>query len=148
MLWVDWGRPWMKGLLENQPLFLSLFVCIGMVAVCAWGVVPFLNSTLNLEVVPEELRMKVIWTLLASLVGTFIWDRLMVALCAPHIMAAQLEEAKATTWKDFLPLLQTAGMILGGGLLFVSGNPLLWGGAFMMYRNWKKTTDAAKPSAS
>eukprot|EP00913_Durusdinium_trenchii_P012654 g11882.t1 len=29
------GRPWMKGLLENQPLFLSLFVCIGMVAVCA-----------------------------------------------------------------------------------------------------------------
>eukprot|EP00435_Cladocopium_sp_Y103_P051564 s825_g16.t1 len=126
------GRPWMKGLLENQPLFLSLFVCIGMVAVCAWGVVPFLtparkrcykgpigsrvndvsrsqlrNSTLNLEVVPEELRMKVIWTLLASLVGTFIWDRLMVALCAPHIMAAQLEEAKATTWKDFLPLLQT-----------------------------------------
>ncbi|CAK9048444.1 unnamed protein product [Durusdinium trenchii] len=52
------GRPWMKGLLENQPLFLSLFVCIGMVAVCAWGVIPFLNSTLNLEVVPEELRMK------------------------------------------------------------------------------------------
>lgn len=141
------GRPWMKGLLENQPLFLSLFVCIGMVAVCAWGVVPFLNSTLNLEVVPEELRMKVIWTLLASLVGTFIWDRLMVALCAPHIMAAQLEEAKATTWKDFLPLLQTAGMIVGGGLLFVSGNPLLWGGAFMMYRNWKKTTEA-KASAS
>ncbi|CAJ1358711.1 unnamed protein product [Effrenium voratum] len=137
------GRPWMKGLLENQPLFLSLFGCIGMVAVCAWGMVPLLNSTLNLEVVPEDLRIKVIIVLFVSLVGSFVWDRLMVALCAPHIMAAQLEEAKATTWRDFLPLLQTVGMIGGGGLVLVSGNPLLFGAAFLLYRNWKKAPDAA-----
>merc|ERR1711988_702822 len=31
------GRPWMKGLLETQPLFLSLVSCMIMVAVCAWG---------------------------------------------------------------------------------------------------------------
>ena len=29
------------------------------VAVCAWGILPWLNDLLNLEVVPEELRMKV-----------------------------------------------------------------------------------------
>ena len=52
--------------------------------------------------------MKVIYTLLASLVGTFLWDRLCVALFAPHIMAAQLAEAKSTTWKDFIPVLRTA----------------------------------------
>lgn len=137
------GRPWMKGLLENQPLFLSLFSCIAMVAVCAWGILPWLNDLLNLEVVPEELRMKVIFCLLLSLVGTFVWDRLMVAVFAPHIMAAQLEEAKAVTWKDFIPLLQTVGYIAGGGLLLVSGNPIIWGAAFMMYRNWKSTKAAA-----
>ena len=88
----------------------------------------------NLEVVPEDLRMKVIYTLLCSLVGTFLWDRLCLALFAPHIMAAQLQEAQQTSWKDFLPVLKTAGMIIGGGLLLVSGNPILWGAAFMMYR--------------
>lgn len=142
------GRPWMKGLLENQPLFLSLFSCIAMVAVCAWGILPWLNDLLNLEVVPEELRMKVIFTLLLSLVGTFVWDRLMVAVFAPHIMAAQLEEAKAVTWKDFIPLLQTVGYIAGGGLLLVSGNPIIWGAAFMMYRNWKSTKAAAGAPAA
>jgi hypothetical protein len=25
------GRPWMKGLLENQPLFISMFLAVAMV---------------------------------------------------------------------------------------------------------------------
>merc|ERR1719191_79794 len=62
------GRPWMKGLLENQPLFLSLFICIALVAVCAWGAFPYLNQILNLEVVPEDLRWQVMGTLSVSLI--------------------------------------------------------------------------------
>merc|ERR1712190_638574 len=65
------GRPWMKGLLENQPLFLSLFLCIALVAVCAWGAFPYLNHILNLQVVPEDLRIRVMVTLFTSLVGSF-----------------------------------------------------------------------------
>ena len=32
------GRPWMKGLSENHALFLSLFLSIGGVCLCAWNV--------------------------------------------------------------------------------------------------------------
>merc|ERR1719353_1896896 len=44
------GRPWMKGVLENQPLFLSLFACIVLVTICARGDIPYLNEILNLVV--------------------------------------------------------------------------------------------------
>jgi len=135
------GRPWMKGLLENQPLFLSLFICIGMVAICAWGVVPYINTTLNLVVVPQELRMQVMGTLLTSLVGTFIWDRLMVAVFAPHIFKAQLDEVKSTRFADFVPLLKTVGYIVGGGVFLFAGNPILWGLGFMMWRSYKKSQE-------
>merc|ERR550537_986524 len=77
------GRPWMKGVLENQPLFLSLFLCIALVAICAWGAIPYLNEILNLVVVPEDLRPHVMSTLFISLCGSFIWDRLCVMFFAP-----------------------------------------------------------------
>ncbi len=38
------GRPWMKGMLENHPLFLSVFLCIGAVVVASWEMVPQLNE--------------------------------------------------------------------------------------------------------
>jgi cation-transporting ATPase 13A1 len=48
VLFVNYkGRPWMVGVLENHPLFLSIFACIGGVAFCAWEVVPTLSSSLN-----------------------------------------------------------------------------------------------------
>merc|ERR1719327_1207082 len=37
------GQPWMKGLMENLPLFLSVFILVGSVAACAWEV----NGTAN-----------------------------------------------------------------------------------------------------
>merc|ERR1719277_1092649 len=79
------GRPWMKGLLENQPLCLSIFACTMLIAICAWGKIPYLNTLLNLEVVPEDLRIPVMGTLLTSLVGSFLWDRLMVFFCATYL---------------------------------------------------------------
>merc|ERR1712196_318065 len=79
------GRPWMKGLLENQPLFLSLFLCIAMVYVCAWGLIPYLNELLNLVIVPEDLRPILMTALFISLVGSFMWDRLMIYIFARQI---------------------------------------------------------------
>merc|ERR1711957_482889 len=133
------GRPWMKGLLENQALFLSLFCCIIMVAICAWGAIPYLNHLLNLEVMPEELRMHVMGTLFVSVLGTFLWDRLMTAIFAPHIFKVQLDGAKATTFEDYAPLLKTVGMITGGLVLLGFGNSIyVWGIAFIAYRHYMK----------
>jgi len=141
------GRPWMKGMLENQPLFLSVFLCVIMVGICAWGVVPYINTTLNLEVIPEGLRGQVMATLMTSLVGTFCWDRLMVAIFAPHIWQVMKDEARATSFADFVPILKTCGYIAGGGMLLLCGNPLLWGLAYYMYRNYKKSQEAqAQPA--
>merc|ERR1711879_771359 len=34
------GQPWMRGLVENRPLFLSVFALVGGMAACAWEAVP------------------------------------------------------------------------------------------------------------
>jgi len=132
------GRPWMKGVLENQPLFLSLFLCIALVAVCSTGAIPYLNEILNLETVPEDLRPKVMMCLAISLIGSFVWDRLMTAIFAPQIFGAQIDEFKSITMADFMPILTTVGYIFGGLMFLGMGNPILWGLAFLMYRNYRK----------
>jgi cation-transporting ATPase 13A1 len=142
------GRPWMKGVLENQPLFMSLFLCIALVGVCAWGVIPYLNEILNLEVVPEDLRPKVMACLCISLIGSFCWDRLMMAIFAPQIFQAQLEEVKSTKFQDFVPILTTVGYIFGGVLLLGMGNPILLAGAFFLYRHHKSKQAAAAAAAA
>jgi cation-transporting ATPase 13A1 len=141
------GRPWMKGVLENQPLFLSLVACITLVAICAWGFIPYLNELLNLVVVPEDLRPTVMLCLGISLVGSFCWDRLMTAIFAPHIFQVLLEEARATTFQDFIPILTTVGYGAGGLAFLGVGNPILWGLAFLFYRNYRKGQQQAAAPA-
>lgn len=139
------GRPWMRGILENQALFLSVFICTILVAICAWGAIPYLNDLLSLEVVPEELRFQVMASLGISLVGTFVWDRLMHAIFAPHIFQVMIDEAKATTLNDFMPLFKTVGYVAVGCAFLCMGNPIFWGLAFIMYRNYtNKRTEAAQ----
>jgi cation-transporting ATPase 13A1 len=135
------GRPWMKGILENHPLFLSLFLCVAGVAGCAWGIVPQFNSLIHLDEFPsDEFR----WTVMAlvgiSLVGTFLWDRIVTAIFAPVIFKAMLDEARATTLKDCFPAFKTAGKIALGLFVFTSGNPIVWIGAFMW---WRRSRNAA-----
>lgn len=149
VLFVNYkGQPWMKGLLENQPLFLSLFGCVALVAVCAWGHFPYLNELLNLEVVPEELRPIVMTTLFVSLIGSFIWDRLCQAIFAPEIFEVTLHMAMTTTAADFIPLVKTVAYLVGGLMFLGTGNPILWGLGYMMYKNYKSTQaqkDGAPP---
>jgi len=145
VLFVNYkGRPWMKGLLENQPLFLALCACFGLVVVCAWGLSSWLNSILNLVVVPAELRMQVLCAITVSLCGTFVWDRFMVFLFAPHIFKCYREEVMATTLNDFMPLLQTMGLVFGAVLLLGSGSPVLWIMCFFGYRKWQGAKQQAQ----
>lgn len=63
------GRPWMKGMMENHPLFLSVFLCVGGVVVASWEIVPQLNEVLQLAPFPDdEFRYKV-----RLLTFSFIW---------------------------------------------------------------------------
>ena len=49
------GRPWMKGMLENHPLFLSVFLCIAGVVVASWEMIPQLNELIQLAPFPGNL---------------------------------------------------------------------------------------------
>ena len=71
VLFVNYkGRPWMMGLLENHPLFLSVFLCIAGVAACAWGMSPQLNGLIHLEPFPDDaFRWQVMGLVGLSIVG-------------------------------------------------------------------------------
>eukprot|EP01032_Pedospumella_encystans_P012911 gene12911-14901_t len=64
------GRPWMKGMLENHPLFLSVFACIGGVIVAAWEFVPQLNEMIQLAPFPDDyFRYKVVVLVASTILG-------------------------------------------------------------------------------
>jgi len=137
------GRPWMKGFTENHPLCLSLVLMIAGVGCAAWGIFPQVNDMLQLEPFPsDEFRYQIMILVLCSLVGTFVWDRLCLALFAPQIARKYWDNMMSTSVIDLLPLLMTIGKTVGGILLLASGNPLLWLGAFWLYRRYRNSQAA------
>lgn len=142
------GRPWMKGIMENHALFLSSFACIAMVGVAAWELMPIMNGLIHLAPFPDDaFRWKVMGLVFASLGGTFIWDRLCIAIFAPDIMAAMVDNAKQTTWEDVMGVLRTVAKVVGALLVYLSGNPLIWIGAFWYYRKQKREAEAREAGA-
>eukprot|EP01036_Dinobryon_divergens_P026985 gene26985-35690_t len=89
-----------SGMLENHPLFLSVFLCIAGVIVAAWEMVLAL--------------------VISTIAGTFLWDRLCVFFFAPQVSRASMEEAKKLN--DFYPILLSVGKIAAVLLLLGSGN--------------------------
>ena len=90
VLFVNYkGRPWMKGLLENTALFLSVFLSIAGLVVCAWAIVPQGNVAIHLADFPDDaFRYRVLFLVLMSLFGSFVWDRICTALFARDIFKA------------------------------------------------------------
>lgn len=138
VLFVNYkGRPWMIGMTENHPLFLSIFACIGGVAACAWQLSPQLNTMIHLHPFPDDdFRYKVMTMVLLSIVGTFIWDRLMLLIFSPKIFRAMLDELFKTGIKDILPMFKSLLKVFAGLMLLGSGNIFLWGGAYWLYRKY------------
>ena len=131
------GRPWMKGLVENHALCLSLFITIAGLFILAWGVSPELNTLIHLEQFPDdEFRWKVMTLVGISLVGTFVWDRVVTAIFAPTIFKAMFDEAAKTTIADLIPVFTTMFKVIAGVAIFSSGNILLWGGVAWWW--WKR----------
>merc|ERR1711865_518614 len=132
------GRPWMKGLMENHSLFLSSFICIAMIVAAAWELIPQANSLLHLAPFPnDKFRIEVLTLVFMSLVGTFIWDRICIALFAPEIMGAMIDNAKETTMEDIMEVLYTLGKVVGCICVYLTGNPLIWIGAIWYYKKQK-----------
>jgi cation-transporting ATPase 13A1 len=131
------GRPWMKGMIDNHPLFLSVFTCIGACIVAAWEWFPELNALIQLTPFPnDEYRTKVILLVFAAIMGTFLWDRLCTAVFAPSIFSSMMSEVRKTSITDLLPVFSTLGKVVGGMLILSTGNLLLIGGAMYYYRSW------------
>merc|ERR1711988_1097909 len=131
------GRSWMKGMLENHALFLSVFLCIGGVVVASWEMVPQLNDLIQLAPFPDDAyRYKVVFLIMATIAGTFLWDRLCVLLFAPRIAKAAAAEASKTTLADFAPVGMTLLKVAGGVVLLGTGNIMVAGLAFYWYRNY------------
>jgi len=148
VLFVNYkGRPWMKGMLENQALFLSLFACIGLVWVTASNAVPFVNEQLKLEVVPYEPRAKMMACLGMSLFGALIWDRLMHFIFAREIFNVMLENIYTTTFEDFRPVLKTVAYVGGALLVLGSGNILTAISCFYLYKTFNKPAELAAGAA-
>jgi len=134
------GRPFMKGISENHPLFLSVFACVAGCVCCAWGVFPEINTMIHLEPFPDDAyRFKVMALVCASLFGTFIWDRLCTMVFAPHIWRAMVDEAKTTTLADVVPALVSLGKVAGVLLLLGTGNILFMIGAWFAYKKFKES---------
>eukprot|EP00420_Gonyaulax_spinifera_P032852 CAMPEP_0197878702 /NCGR_PEP_ID=MMETSP1439-20131203/7008_1 /TAXON_ID=66791 /ORGANISM="Gonyaulax spinifera, Strain CCMP409" /LENGTH=83 /DNA_ID=CAMNT_0043498141 /DNA_START=8 /DNA_END=259 /DNA_ORIENTATION=+ len=74
-----------------------------------------------------------------TLVGTFIWDRLCVALFAREIFGAMLQSARQSTFRgDVWPVFKTAGKVLAVFAILGTGNLIVFGLAVVWYRRSKK----------
>jgi len=131
------GRPWMKGFTENHPLCISLVMMVAGVACAAWGIFPQLNDMLQLEPFPnDEFRWQIMFLVFASLTGTFIWDRLCLFFFAPEVFAKYWQNIITTTPMDVLPLFITIGKTIIVITILSTGNLIIWGISFWMYRKY------------
>merc|ERR1711924_586263 len=135
------GRPWMKGLLENHSLCLSLFLCVAGVGTCAWCLSPSLNGIMHLEPLPnDEFRWQIMGMVGVSLVGTFVLDRFITFVFARPIFNAMLDSAKRTSMADLMPMFKTLGKVVLGLVVLSTGNILILGGIGWWY--YKKRQSA------
>ena len=86
----------MKGIMENHALFLSVATTVAGCGACAWGISPQLNAAIHLEPFPDDaFRWRIMGLVGASILGTFVWDRLCTALFAPEIFRVMAQQARA-----------------------------------------------------
>ena len=128
----------MKGVMENHPLFLSLFLCVAGVAACAWAISPEVNKMVHLYPFPDDsFRWHVMFLVGASLFGTFVWDRLVTAIFSPDIFGAIIDQGRQTSFADVQPILATLFKVVAGFFVFGSGNPLVWFGSWWLYKKYQ-----------
>ena len=88
------GRPFMLASTENRPMLYSLALCCAGIFVAAFEVVPYLNNLLQLVPMPSaEFRLQILYALGASVLGSFVFDKLCVGVFAPRLLWAGYVDA-------------------------------------------------------
>lgn len=117
------GRPFMTGLTENKPLLWSLLATFILTFMFASESVPSLNKYFQLVPFPNEsFRDYILMLLGADVILTFIVDRFLKLIFAPHILFASM---KGTSMKDVYGLVKTIAIILFLMYTFL-GNEETW----------------------
>jgi cation-transporting ATPase 13A1 len=140
------GQPWMKGATENHALCLTLgSLCVG-VTVLTFTMYPELNEMLDMEPFPnDEFKYKVIFLVFMSLLGSFIVDRICVAIFSWDIFyAGTVEMILKLRPEHLMAPLMTVGKIVGGLWVLGSGNLLMAGLAYWQYRKYTQTQEQQK----
>lgn len=142
------GRPWMKGPTENPALLYSLAALVLAITAATLELFPPLNSALGLVPMPSAGASATLARLLAAtLLGTFAWDRLCLAVFAPRIARAQLEELSALSLADLWGPNSLRnlgiGLAVAGWLYFLDGNVLVLLPAYYAYRKMRGRNNAA-----
>merc|ERR1719181_2441729 len=139
------GQPWMKGATENHALLLTLGgLCAGL-TILTFTMYPELNTMLDMEPFPnDEFKYKVIFLVFMSLLGSFIVDRMCVAIFSRDIFKAQMEQFALLRVQDLTAPLMTVGKILGVLWILGSGNLLFAGLGYWQYRKWQTAQEEQK----
>jgi len=117
------GRPFMTGLTENRPLMWSLVATFILTFMFASESVPSLNKYFQLVPFPDQdFRDFILKLLVADVVATFSFDRLMKFVFCPDILFASV---RGTTVSDVLGVGKTIGIILFIMYMFL-GNDETW----------------------
>eukprot|EP00051_Salpingoeca_urceolata_P028599 m.487572 g.487572 ORF g.487572 m.487572 type:complete len:1322 (-) comp25148_c0_seq1:70-4035(-) len=107
------GHPFMNGLTDNRLLMWPLGISGFGAAVAASNIMPGFNKWFQLVEYPSDsYRQMFMGMLIVNVVGTLLWDRLVLGLFAPHILKASLA---GTTFKDVRKVLKMVAIM---GLVF------------------------------
>ena len=92
----------------------------------------------------DAYRYKVVALVVATILGTFLWDRLCVMIFAPSVFKAMRQEASKVTLKDLYPILMTIVKVAGVVFILGTGNLILGGAAYWWYRQYSQRQKAAE----
>jgi cation-transporting ATPase 13A1 len=134
------GRPFMLGALENKSLITSMMSMVIGAFVCAFEVVPWLNTKLQLVSMPDDMfRYKVLGILAGSVIGTIGWDQLMLFIFSRDILMASYRDTITAmpTFTDMLPFIRRGVIltILGVWYVWSEGNILIAVLGYQAYRH-------------
>ena len=113
---------------------------------------PPLNHALGLVPMPSAAASATLGRLLAAtLLGTLAWDRLCLAVFAPRVARAQLDEIAALSLADIWGPTSLRNLVIGlavaGWLYFLDGNVLVLPPAYYAYRKMSGRNNAAPVNA-
>ena len=116
------GRPFMKGLTENSWLLYSIGFTAAGVVVFATNMFPFLGEYFQLVPFPSDaFQNKIMLILIVNAIGTFVWDRFMMAMFSPEILRAVMA---SVTRRDVQRVLK-AIVIIGAIVYYLADEQLL-----------------------